>query len=100
MPGEGSLCSRGDGRKAYRAGLCQRCYRAAPHAPRAAPGEGARLDPVRLPASWERAITTAAEHQGVTVPAWCREAFRAALLLQALQDSELRSLVQNALEPS
>lgn len=92
------ICSRRDGRLAYRGGLCQACYRAEPHQQRAAPGEGARLDEIRLPASWREAIELAAKRAKVSVAQWRREAYRGALLQQAMGDARLLRALQRTLE--
>lgn len=83
LAGGRPLCSRGDGRLAFRAGLCQRCYRAEPHAPRAAPGEGRRLPGLHLPAPMLEASRAAAQASGMTVPQWLR-----ALIERALERPE------------
>jgi hypothetical protein len=82
---------------AWRRGLCRKDLDAAP---RVRASEGAKLDPLRVPASWARAISTAAERQGISVPQWRREAYRRALVQVAWLDPEMRAALLNAAEPS
>lgn len=76
--------------KARRRGLCAVHYAEAPRV-YTPTGEAGRLSPVRLPLDEMRAIELAAEARGITVMAWQREAYRAALKRQAKDDPEIRA---------
>lgn len=72
--GARKLCIKGDGRKVYRADLCQACYRARPRT-LARKGEGGAVTVVRLTAELLQAMEAAAAAEGVTLSDWRRRAY-------------------------
>lgn len=71
--GAGPRCANGDGRKAFRAGLCRACYDQVPHEERT--GGKIRLPVVDVGPEVAEGIAAAALREGITAAKWRRRAY-------------------------
>jgi hypothetical protein len=76
------LCRNGDGRQAFRRGLCRPCYDAVPHQERT-PGGKVELGAVDVPPAMVEEIARAALRAGLQVAAWRRRAYEEQLRREA-----------------